>query len=109
DGRSFVREIAILEVGFLTTALGHPAVQQNPFAAGFQQVHRAGDGPGRTPEREFHSAAGLRASRFSMVTLVYRLATTYDSTRDVSYVRPDPAGSLIARPRREARLRHDAR
>ena len=54
DRRAGERQIAILRVGFLAPPLRQPAIQQIALPPGFDQVHGAGHGAGRPPEREFH-------------------------------------------------------
>jgi len=54
DGGSRERKIAILAVGVFAAALVHPAIEKKAPAAGFDQVHGAGDLAGRTPESKLH-------------------------------------------------------
>ena len=46
--------LRFLRVGVFAAALVQSAIEQEAFAAGFDQVHGAGDGAGRAPECELH-------------------------------------------------------
>ena len=48
------RQLAVALIGDVAFALKHAAVQQQPLAVDGEQMHRAGDGAGRTPELNLH-------------------------------------------------------
>jgi hypothetical protein len=54
DGGAGKGQMPVLRVGILAPALVQTAIEEKSLAAGFEQVHGAGDGAGRAPEGELH-------------------------------------------------------
>jgi hypothetical protein len=54
DGRAAERQAPVLLIGVFSPPLIQPAIQQEPFAARFHQVHRPRDRSRCTPERKLH-------------------------------------------------------
>jgi hypothetical protein len=56
DRRRIEGEVPVTLESLLPVALVQPAIQQNPPASELQQVHRAGNFPGGSPELDFHNS-----------------------------------------------------